>query len=144
VLANEAVFNALKNAAARLQEWRVLAAILMPDHLHAVVAPSERVGQLGNFSAALKRWMRKELDASWEWQRRCLTACYAPKSRFMRNGFMSRRTRFAQALLRIGETGRTDLSSMRKNNSLIHISAWQAMRLPYNLMTLGIISTLRC
>ena len=49
----------------------VLAAVLMPDHLHVVVAPSERGGRLGNFSAALKRWMRKELNASWEWQPGC-------------------------------------------------------------------------
>ena len=40
------------------------------DHLH-VVAPSERDARLGNFSAALKRWMREELDASWEWQSGC-------------------------------------------------------------------------
>jgi len=71
VLANEAAFNAFKNAVAKLHEWRVLAAILMPDHLHAVVAPSERNAQLGNFSAALKRWMRKELNVSWEWQAGC-------------------------------------------------------------------------
>jgi REP element-mobilizing transposase RayT len=70
VLANEAAFAALKNAAAKLQEWCVLAAILMPD-LHAVVASSKRDGRLGNFSAAAKRWMRKELDASWEWQPGC-------------------------------------------------------------------------
>jgi REP element-mobilizing transposase RayT len=63
-LANEAAFKAFKNAAAKLREWRVPAAILMPDHLHAVVAPIERDAQLGNFSAALKRWMRKELNAS--------------------------------------------------------------------------------
>ena len=71
VLANEAAFTAFKNAAVKLREWRVLAAILMPDHLHAVVAPSERDAQLGNFSAALKRWMRKELNASWQWQAGC-------------------------------------------------------------------------
>jgi REP element-mobilizing transposase RayT len=71
VLANDAAFNAFKNAAAKLREWRVLAAILMPDHLHIVVAPRERDARLGNFSAALKRWMRKELDASWEWQLGC-------------------------------------------------------------------------
>jgi putative transposase len=71
VLANEAAFNALKKAAARLGEWRVLAAILMPGHLHVVVAPSERAGRLGNLSAALKRWMRKDLNASWEWQPGC-------------------------------------------------------------------------
>jgi REP element-mobilizing transposase RayT len=33
VLANDAAFNAFKNAAAKLQEWHVFAAILMPDHL---------------------------------------------------------------------------------------------------------------
>jgi putative transposase len=71
VLANDAAFTAFKNAAAKLREWRVLAAILMPDHLHVVVAPSERDARLGNFSAALKRWMREELDASWEWQSGC-------------------------------------------------------------------------
>jgi putative transposase len=71
VLVSEAAFNAFKNAAGKLQEWRVLAGILMPDHLHAVVAPRERDAQLGNFSAALKRWMRKELNASWEWQPGC-------------------------------------------------------------------------
>jgi len=71
VLVSEAAFNAFKNAAGKLQEWRVLAGLLMPDHLHAVVAPRERDAQLGNFSAALKRWMRKELNASWEWQPGC-------------------------------------------------------------------------
>jgi len=30
VLANDAAFTAFKNAAAKLREWRVLAAILMP------------------------------------------------------------------------------------------------------------------
>lgn len=68
VLANESAFKALKSAAAKLEEWRVLAAILMPDHLHAVVASSKRDAKLGNFSAALKRWMRKGLNASWQWQ----------------------------------------------------------------------------
>jgi len=71
VLANDAAFNALKNAALRLREWRVLAAILMPDHLHVVVAPHERDSRVGNFSGALKRWMRKELNAFWEWQSGC-------------------------------------------------------------------------
>jgi REP element-mobilizing transposase RayT len=69
--ANEAAFNAFKNAAARLREWRVLAAILMPDLLHTVVAPRERTALLGNFSGALKRWMRQELNAAWQWQPGC-------------------------------------------------------------------------
>ena len=71
VLANEAAFKAFQNAAAKLREWRVLAAILMPDHLHAVVAPRERNARLGNFSGAMKRWMREELNAAWQWQPGC-------------------------------------------------------------------------
>jgi REP-associated tyrosine transposase len=68
VLANERAFHAFRNAVARLQHWRVIAAVLMPDHLHAIVAPNDREFRVGNFSAALKRWMRKELEASWSWQ----------------------------------------------------------------------------
>jgi REP-associated tyrosine transposase len=44
----------------------------MPDHLHVLVAlTKEREAKLGNFSAALKRWMREELKASWKWQPDC-------------------------------------------------------------------------
>jgi len=44
-----------------------MAAILMPDHLHVVFAPTKkREAKLGNFSAALKRWMRQELKPSWK------------------------------------------------------------------------------
>lgn len=32
VLANDATFDALKRAAAKLTEWKIFAAILMPDH----------------------------------------------------------------------------------------------------------------
>jgi len=46
--------------------------MLMPDHLHVIVAPIEsRNANLGNFSSALKRWMRQELNASWKWQPGC-------------------------------------------------------------------------
>jgi hypothetical protein len=56
VLANKEAFNAFKLAASKLEHWCVLAAILMPDHLHVIVAPTiEREAKLGNFSAALKR-----------------------------------------------------------------------------------------
>jgi putative transposase len=69
VLANENAFAAFKNAAAKLRDWTVLAAILMPDHLHVIAAPTiDRDAKVGNFSAAIKRWMRQELNASWKWQ----------------------------------------------------------------------------
>ena len=70
-LANEAAFSALKTAITRLKHWRVLAAMLMPDHLHVIAAPKDREAKLGNFSGALKRWMRQELNASWNWQPGC-------------------------------------------------------------------------
>jgi REP element-mobilizing transposase RayT len=67
VLANENTFVAFKNAAAKLRDWIVLAAILMPDHLHVIVSPArDRDAKVGNFAAAIKRWMRQELNASWE------------------------------------------------------------------------------
>ncbi|HEY4757281.1 MAG TPA: hypothetical protein VIH43_01885 [Chthoniobacterales bacterium] len=72
VLANPETFRALKIAASKLRDWRVLAAIVMPDHLHIIVAPIEnREAKLGHFSAALKRWMREQLGASWQWQAGC-------------------------------------------------------------------------
>jgi REP element-mobilizing transposase RayT len=70
VLANERALRAFKNAVAKLQHWAVLAAVLMPDHV--VVSPTDvRDANFGNFSAALKRWMRKELSAAWQWQPGC-------------------------------------------------------------------------
>jgi REP element-mobilizing transposase RayT len=72
VLANEKAFNAFKSAAARLRDWTVLSAILMPDHLHVIVAPTDdRDANVGNCSAAIKRWMRQELKATWRWQAGC-------------------------------------------------------------------------
>jgi putative transposase len=61
----------------------VLAAVLMPDHLHVIAAPTEdREARIGDFSAALKRWMREEIQkdgkrsarpttAEWRWQTGC-------------------------------------------------------------------------
>jgi REP element-mobilizing transposase RayT len=69
VLANETAFKA---AISKLENWRILAAMLMPDHLHVIVAPIEsRNAKLGNFSGASKRWMRQEPNASWKWQPGC-------------------------------------------------------------------------
>ena len=72
VLANERAFSAFKTAVAKLQRWTVLAAVLMPDHLHVLVSPADaRDAKLGNFSAALKRSIRRDLNAAWNWQPGC-------------------------------------------------------------------------
>src|SRR5262249_11571888 len=54
------------------KNWRVLATMLMRDHLHVIAAPiKNRNARLGDFSAALKPWMRQELKASWTWHPGC-------------------------------------------------------------------------
>jgi len=40
----------------------------MPDHVHLLIAPTDRDAAVGNVSAALKRFMRQELLATWQWQ----------------------------------------------------------------------------
>ncbi len=72
VLGNDRAFIAFKNAAAKLSDWNMLAAVVMPDHLHILAAPTkDREARVGNLAAALKRWMRQELHASWKWQPGC-------------------------------------------------------------------------
>ena len=56
VLANETAFKAFKTAVGKLDNWKVLAAMVMPDHMHVIAAPIEsRDAKLGNFSGALRR-----------------------------------------------------------------------------------------
>jgi REP-associated tyrosine transposase len=67
-LANQAAFAAFESAIARLANWNVLAAVLMPDHVHLLIAPDDREAAVGNASGAIKRWMRQTLAAEWQWQ----------------------------------------------------------------------------
>jgi REP element-mobilizing transposase RayT len=72
VLANPQTLAALRTASTKLKHWRLLAAVLMPDHLHVLVTPSkDRAAKLNDFSAALKRWIRQQLNAQWRWQSGC-------------------------------------------------------------------------
>jgi REP element-mobilizing transposase RayT len=73
VLATPKVFEAIKAAIGQLRKWRVLAGVIMPDHIHWVVSPDEdRELSVGDFSHGFKRTLRKCLGAqSWEWQRGC-------------------------------------------------------------------------
>jgi len=68
VLANDCAFVAFKTATAPLTKWNVIAAILMPDHVHLLIARLEREAAVGNASAALKRFIRQDLKATWQWQ----------------------------------------------------------------------------
>ena len=67
-LANDEAFAAFKHAIARLTNWNAIAAVLMPDHVYLLIAPNDREAAVGNASGAIKRWMRQQLDAEWQWQ----------------------------------------------------------------------------
>ena len=73
VLANARVFEAIKTTISQLRRWRVLAGVIMPDHIHLIVSPiDDRELSVGGFSTAFKRILRKTLGfQSWEWQRGC-------------------------------------------------------------------------
>lgn len=69
VLANAETLAALHVVAKKLTHWTVLAAVIMPDHIHVIATPTgNRDSKVGNLSAALKRWLRQELHAEWKWQ----------------------------------------------------------------------------
>ena len=40
----------------------------MPDHLHALVSPLDRDARVTQFSAALKRFVLREVKLDWKWQ----------------------------------------------------------------------------
>jgi putative transposase len=58
---------------ARRCRWDVMAAVVMPDHAHMIVAPVEdRDLSIGDFAAGFKRLLRKTLGSQdWQWQRGC-------------------------------------------------------------------------
>ena len=68
VLANDEAFAALKEAIGRLTSWKIIAAVLMPDHVHLLLGPVEREAAVGNASGAIKRFVRQQLSAPWQWQ----------------------------------------------------------------------------
>jgi putative transposase len=68
VLANDEAFAALKEAIDRLTSWKIIAAVLMPDHVHLLLGPVEREAAVGNASGAIKRFVRQQLSAPWQWQ----------------------------------------------------------------------------
>jgi putative transposase len=73
VLANASVFEAIQVTVADLRKWRLLAGVVMPDHVHFVITSMEDRGlSVGDFANGFKRLLRKRLPSqTWEWQRGC-------------------------------------------------------------------------
>ena len=73
VLANAEMFDAIRRTIPQLCKWHVLAAVIMPDHVHVIVSPMEDRGlSVGDFAHGFKRVLHKTLkNQKWEWQLGC-------------------------------------------------------------------------
>ncbi|PAW77220.1 MAG: hypothetical protein B9S32_12005 [Verrucomicrobia bacterium Tous-C9LFEB] len=69
VLNNMETWNACLDVASKMDRWHVLALILMPDHLHALVSPYDRDLSVNDFSHWFKKGMISKLKPTWKWQR---------------------------------------------------------------------------
>lgn len=59
---NPQIFAAVKTIVPRIRRWEFMAGVLMPDHMHVLVAPlDDRERPAGDFSNAFKRLLRKEI-----------------------------------------------------------------------------------
>lgn len=68
VLASGEVFAAVKSFTDSNVNWNTLALVVMPDHLHALVQPLDRAAPITQFTAGLKRHVRRATTAQWRWQ----------------------------------------------------------------------------
>ena len=68
VLADAPAFAVFRRAVDKLTGWTLAAGLLMPDHVHLLASPHGRDAEVGNLVGALKRWVRQDLRAGWQWQ----------------------------------------------------------------------------
>ena len=69
VLNNPEIFGAILKICDLQEQWETVAAVVMPDHLHALVRPlANRDAKITQYSAGLKRFVRRETNATWKWQ----------------------------------------------------------------------------
>lgn len=84
VLAEPRSWKTCRVALAKLDQWRILCAIVMPDHLHVIAAPLNRDASVSDFVKWFKRWFNQDYRVSncrpsvsdgnqmaWRWQEGC-------------------------------------------------------------------------
>jgi len=84
VLANAHAWETCRVVFDKLDKWRILSAIAMPDHLHILAAPSRREASISDSSKWFKRWFNEAHRTSnhrppvtvgvatdWRWQEGC-------------------------------------------------------------------------
>jgi putative transposase len=79
VLANDLCWTICLSVFQRLDQWTILSALAMPDHLHVLAAPADREASVSAFAKWFKRWfneayqIRHPVNARtiWCWQESC-------------------------------------------------------------------------
>jgi putative transposase len=84
ILANARAWKICRAVFDKLDQWRILSAIAMPDHLHVLAAPADRDASVSDFAKWFKRWFNEAYRVSncrpsvsdgdptpWHWQEGC-------------------------------------------------------------------------
>jgi putative transposase len=76
VLAKTRAWKICRSVFDRLDQWKILFAIAMPDHLHILAAPLDRDASLSDFAKWFKRWFNEanrlpSKPMTWRWQEGC-------------------------------------------------------------------------
>ena len=71
VLANVECWNACLDVLTRLDCWKQIAVMLMPDHIHLLSTPAKRDASVSAFSKWFKRWFHERVRPDWVWQEGC-------------------------------------------------------------------------
>jgi REP element-mobilizing transposase RayT len=96
VLDNDDAFAAFRQAITRL-DWHIIAAVVMPDHVHLLAGPRHRDAAVGSLSAAIKRTIRKRLRLIGNGNPGVSIAYYGEKNRPRKNGNIYGKIRSAPA-----------------------------------------------
>jgi len=68
VLANDHCWHACLDTVRRLDRWRIVTVLLMPDHIHMLASPADRSESVSEMSKWFKRWFDQTYKPTWKWQ----------------------------------------------------------------------------
>jgi putative transposase len=81
ILANPQAWSICLSTFEKLDQWTILAAVAMPDHLHMLGTPKDRNASVSELSKWFKRWFNASFDCrpsvsdggdvDWQWQEGC-------------------------------------------------------------------------
>jgi REP element-mobilizing transposase RayT len=124
VLANAQAWEICRAVFDKLDEWRILSAIAMPDHLHILAGPVSRDVSISNFSKWFKRWFNEAYCTSncgppvpdgaatdWRWQEGCFDRLCDLMNPSRKNGNTSAKILCALVSSSIQRTGHTSFTS---------------------------------